>query len=132
MIYSLKKFLKTLTFQHLQNRNRSNSFSTEIAYLSEDAFASHIFDLDVKSSKCQPSNRRKCKRFDCPRQRMGNGRRRCIKTRFYNQRSLLRSASSHTVIDYVGGWDDIHLDILKTIGEPESALNKTLSACFAS
>ena len=31
---------------------------------------------------------------------------------------LFYDPSTHTVIDYVGGWDDIHKRILKTIGEP--------------
>lgn len=33
---------------------------------------------------------------------------------------LFYDPSSHTVIDYVGGWEDIHQGILKTIGEPEA------------
>lgn len=31
---------------------------------------------------------------------------------------LFYDPSSHTVIDYVGGWDDIHKKVLRTIGDP--------------
>ncbi|MCB1113049.1 MAG: polynucleotide adenylyltransferase PcnB [Chlamydiales bacterium] len=31
---------------------------------------------------------------------------------------LFYDPSSHTVIDYVGGWDDIHKNLLKSIGDP--------------
>lgn len=31
---------------------------------------------------------------------------------------LFYDPSSHTIIDYVGGWEDIHKHVLRTIGEP--------------
>lgn len=33
---------------------------------------------------------------------------------------LFYDPTNHTVIDYVGGWDDIHKKVLRTIGEPRT------------
>jgi len=32
---------------------------------------------------------------------------------------LFYDPATHSIIDYVGGWEDIHRNVLKTIGEPE-------------
>lgn len=38
--------------------------------------------------------------------------------RDFTMNGLFYDPSTHTVIDYVGGWNDIHNNLLKTIGEP--------------
>lgn len=38
--------------------------------------------------------------------------------RDFTMNGLYYDPSAHTVIDYVGGWNDIHNNLLKTIGEP--------------
>lgn len=38
--------------------------------------------------------------------------------RDFTVNGLYYDPSNHTVIDYVGGWEDIHNNLLKTIGEP--------------
>ncbi len=38
--------------------------------------------------------------------------------RDFTMNGLYYDPSTHTVIDYAGGWDDIHKRILRTIGEP--------------
>lgn len=38
--------------------------------------------------------------------------------RDFTMNGLFYDPSTHTVIDYVGGWNDIHNHLLKTIGEP--------------
>jgi poly(A) polymerase len=38
--------------------------------------------------------------------------------RDFTMNGLFYDPSNHTVIDYVGGWDDIHNRVLRTIGEP--------------
>lgn len=39
--------------------------------------------------------------------------------RDFTVNGLFYDAVSHTIIDYVGGWEDIHTGILRTIGAPE-------------
>jgi poly(A) polymerase len=40
--------------------------------------------------------------------------------RDFSINGLFYDASNHSVIDYVGGWEDIHTGILRTIGNPET------------
>ena len=39
---------------------------------------------------------------------------------------LCYDPATHTVIDYAGGWDDIHKRILRTIGEPSVRFKQAL------
>ena len=40
--------------------------------------------------------------------------------RDFTMNGLFYDPTTHTVIDYVGGWHDIHNNLLKTIGEPST------------
>lgn len=42
-----------------------------------------------------------------------------VKRRDFTINGLCYDPASHSVIDYVGGWEDIHQGILRTIGPPE-------------
>lgn len=42
-----------------------------------------------------------------------------IKRRDFTINGLCYDPSSHSIIDYVGGWEDIHQGTLRTIGDPE-------------
>jgi poly(A) polymerase len=41
-----------------------------------------------------------------------------VKRRDFTINGLFYDPATHTVIDYVGGWDDIHKGLLRTIGSP--------------
>lgn len=43
-----------------------------------------------------------------------------VMRRDFTLNGLCYDPEKHAVIDYVGGWDDIHKGILRTIGEPEA------------
>ncbi|MCB1113444.1 MAG: polynucleotide adenylyltransferase PcnB [Chlamydiia bacterium] len=42
-----------------------------------------------------------------------------VMRRDFTINGLCYDPESHTVIDYVGGWDDVHKELLRTIGNPE-------------
>ncbi|MGZ3632877.1 MAG: polynucleotide adenylyltransferase PcnB [Parachlamydiaceae bacterium] len=42
-----------------------------------------------------------------------------VARRDFTINGLFYDPASHTVLDYVGGWNDIHQGVLRTIGEPE-------------
>ncbi|MBN9378414.1 MAG: poly(A) polymerase [Chlamydiales bacterium 38-26] len=43
-----------------------------------------------------------------------------VMRRDFTINGLFYDPSNHTVIDYVGGWDDIHHKVLRTIGDPRT------------